>query len=214
MDALREGNKGIRLAFDNGSFGATHYRGKVLPEHLAAFDPQQVSDIPALHQVIRDSVKLFEQICGYKPRHFIASNSPEPREIEKTLKEMGVEYLTRYKIQRYPLGDGRFERQFNWLGKTNSFGQIYLTRNAIFEPSASEIKNTLNDCLEDIEIAFKFGKPAVISSHRVNYVGGIDIYNREKGLDMLDNLLYKIINKWNNVEFMTSDELGSLIKEK
>jgi hypothetical protein len=214
IDALRDKNEGLRIAFDFESFGASHYKGEAIPEHLAAFDPQQESDIPALHQVVLDSVQLFHKICGYEPKHFIASNSPEPKELEKTLKEIGIEFLTRYKIQRYPLGDGRFERQFNWLGKKNSFGQIYLTRNAVFEPSAPQIPNTLDDCLDDIEIAFRWGKPAVISTHRVNYVGGVDINNRDRGLEMLDNLLYKIVNKWNNVEFMTSEELGTLIKEQ
>ncbi len=214
IDALKEGNEGLLLAFDNQSFGATYYKGGVLPEHLAAFDPKAVSDIPALHEVTIEAGKLFEQICGYKPKHFIASNSPEPKELERTLKEIGVEYLTRYKIQRYPLGDGRFEKQFNWLGKKNNLGQIYLTRNAIFEPSAFEIPNTLNECLADLEIAFKWGKPAVISSHRVNYVGGIEKSNREKGLNMLDDLLRKIILKWPDIEFMTSEELGSLIKNE
>lgn len=212
LDALKEGNEGILLAFDNESFGATYYKGDILPEHLAAFDPKQASDIPALHQVTREAGKLFEQICGYKAKHFIASNSPEPRELEKTLKEIGVEYLTRYKIQRYPLGDGFFEKQLNWLGKKNNFEQIYMTRNAIFEPSAPGIQNTFSTCLEDLEIAFKWGKPAVISSHRVNYVGGIELSNREKGLNMLDELLAKIIQKWPEIEFMTSEELGLLIK--
>ena len=213
MDALKAGNKGLRLAFDNESFGASWYKGQTLPEHLAAFDPEKASDIPALHQVTREAAKLFEEICGYKPEHFIASNSPEPRELEKTLKEIGVEYLIRYKIQRYPLGDGKFEKQFNWLGKKNDLGQIYLTRNGFFEPSAPEIINTYNTCLDDIRAAFRFKKPAIISSHRVNYIAQMDKFNRERGLDLLDNFLKEIILKWPEIEFMTSVELGNVINE-
>jgi hypothetical protein len=211
IDALRKGNEGLRLAFDHESFGATYYKGQVLPEHLAAFDPKIPDDIPALHQVAKEAGQLFEIIFGYKPVHFIASNSPEPRILEKTLKEIGVVYLTRYKLHKYPLGDGKYEKQLNWLGKKNSYGQVYLTRNAIFEPSAPQITNTLNSCLEDLEIAFSWGKPATISSHRVNYVGGIDVSNREKGLNLLDKLFSEIIKEWPDVEFMTSAELGDLI---
>ena len=211
-DALKEGNEGLRLAFDNGSFGASWYKGQQLPEHLAAFDPEKASDIHALHQVTRDAGKLFVEICGYRPKHFIASNSPEPRELEQTLKEIGVEYLTRYKIQRYPLGDGKFEKQFNWLGKKNNLGQIYLTRNAGFEPSDSNVQNPIESCINDIHIAFKWGKPAIISSHRVNYIGYLDKNNRERGLNQLNDLLGLILRQWPEVQFLTSVELGDLIK--
>ena len=214
VDALKKGNEGLRLAFENESFGASWYKGQSLPEHLAAFDPEKASDIPALHQVIREAGKLFEEICGYRPKHFIASNSPEPRELEKTLKEIGVENLTRYKMQHYPLGEGKFEKQFNWLGKRNSLGQIYLTRNTGFEPSDANIQNAIENCLNDINIAFRWGKPAVISSHRVNFVGYIDLKNRDMGLNQLDELLKSIMQRWPDAEFMTSVELGDIITDK
>lgn len=214
IDTLKAGNEGLRLAFDNESFGASWYKGQSLPEHLAAFDPEKAFDMPALHQVTRDAGILFEEICGYRPKHFIASNSPEPRELEQTLKEIGVEYLTRYKIQRYPLGDGMFEKQFNWLGKKNNLGQIYLTRNAGFEPSGLNGHNAIESCLNDIRIAFRWGKPAVISSHRVNFIGYIDLNNREMGLNQLNELLTLIMKQWPDAEFMTSAELGDFISAK
>jgi len=165
-----------------------------------------------LHQVTRKGGKLFEEICGYRPEHFIASNSPEPRELEKTFKEIGVKYITRNKLQQYPLGDGKFEKQFNWLGKKNNWGQIYLTRNARFEPSDPNVQNDIESCINDIDIAFKWRKPAVISSHRVNYIGTLDKDNRERGLSQLNDLLKIILTKWPEVQFLTSPDLGGLIK--
>ncbi len=214
INALKAGNEGLRLAFEYESFGASIFKGQLLPEHLAAFDPELASDIPSLHHITREAGKMFEEICGYRPKHFIASNSPEPKNLEKTLKEIGVEYLTRYKLQHYPLGNGKFEKQLNWLGKRNNFGQVYLTRNAIFEPSDSNSHNSIESCINDVNIAFRFGKPAIISSHRVNYIGYIDKDNRERGLYQLNELLKQIIIKWPDVEFMTSEELGDLIKSK
>ena len=67
--------------------------------------------------MINQGLFLFEELCGYKASYFVASNSPEPKITEKDLKENGIEYLTRYKLQKYPLGDGKFENEFNWLGK-------------------------------------------------------------------------------------------------
>jgi hypothetical protein len=61
--------------------------------------------------------------------------------------------------------------------------------------------------MKQIETAFRWNKPAIISSHRVNYCGHIDPNNREIGLSALKNLLDQIVNKWPDVEFMAADEL-------
>jgi hypothetical protein len=72
-------------------------------------------------------------------------------------------------------------------------------------------KDWVNDCLKEIEIAFRWRKPAIISSHRVNYIGFLDPQNREKGLEQLEKLLEKMLRRWPEIEFMTSVELGDLI---
>jgi hypothetical protein len=128
------------------------------------------------------------------------------------LQKIGVKYLTRYKIQNYPLGDGKFEKQFNWLGKSNNLGQIYLTRNASFEPSSDD-SDWVDSCMAEIENAFLWRKPAVISTHRVNYVSNIDADNAASGLVNLDKLLLRIIKSYPDIEFVTSAELGNLIRE-
>jgi len=68
--------------------------------------------------------------------------------------------------------------------------------------------------MSDIDIAFRWKKPAVISSHRVNYIGRLRPENRTNGLKKLEALLQSIIAKWPDVEFMTSVELGDLITNK
>lgn len=211
LKALQQGDKGLHLAFEHGSIGSTSFKNTILTEHLAAFHPETTKDIEYYKEVLKIAGILFEDICGYKPNHFIASKSSEPKVLELTLSEIGVKYLTRYKIQKYPRGNGKFDWQFNWLGKRNKIGQIYLTRNAGFEPSSSSDQHVKN-CLLEIENAFKWNKPAIVSTHRVNYIGFIDGSNREKGLNKLDELLSSIIKKWPNVEFMTSTELGNLIR--
>jgi hypothetical protein len=113
-----------------------------------------------------------------------------------------------------PLGNNTYKKHFRYIGKKNKWGQVFLTRNCFFEPSSwehSRNKDWVNDCLKEIEIAFKCFKPATISSHRVNYVGSLHPENRENGLKKLDLLLKEIIKRWPSVEFMTSEELGDLI---
>jgi len=211
MRALDSKYEGLRIAFDHQSLGASWFKSQRLPEYLAAFDPKTPEEILPYEQIIQDAGNLFHQICGYMPLHFIASNSSEPKSLEKSLKEIGVIYLTRYKIQRYPLGNGKYSKHFNWQGKKNKLGQTYLTRNASFEPSDALGKDWVKSCLAEIEIAFRWSKPVTISSHRVNYLGFIDSTNAFRGLKELDRLLSEIIKKWPMVEFLSSEELGSLL---
>ena len=58
------------------------------------------------------------------------------------------------------------------------------------------------------------GKPATISVHRLNFIGAIHKENRDKSLTLMESLLTKIMEKWPDVEFMTSVELGHLISNE
>ena len=211
LNALRNGNEGLLLAFKHKSFGASYFKGQHINKYLAAFDPKKEEDIPEYKVILESGGNLFEKLCGYKPNNFVASNSPEPRVLETTLKKIGVKFLTRYKIQRYPLGNNKYHYEINWLGRINSIGQLILTRNCSFEPSDLSIKDSINHCLSEISNAFFWKKPAIISSHRVNYVSSISNKNADNGLKLLNTLLSSILNKWPDVEFLTSKELGEII---
>ena len=118
------------------------------------------------------------------------------------------------KKQIEPLGNQKFKTNVRFLGQKNSLNQRYITRNCFFEPSSPGNMNAdewINLCIKEIEIAFRWNKPAIISSHRVNFVGHLDPKNRDIGLKSLDTLLNKITKKWPNVEFLTTVELGDLI---
>ena len=62
-----------------------------------------------------------------------------------------------------------------------------------------------------IEAAFRWSRPAIISSHRVNFCGHIDPQNRRTGLDALAKLLRSIVGKWPEVEFVAAHKIGDLI---
>jgi hypothetical protein len=51
----------------------------------------------------------------------------------------------------------------------------------------------------------------VISSHRTNYIGSLDPKNRANSLEKLEELLRKVVNRWPDVEFITSTELGNIV---
>ncbi|MFN3952781.1 MAG: polysaccharide (de)acetylase [Thermaurantimonas sp.] len=216
----QEKDEGMLEAFRWRSVGASRWNGKEYPNYLGALHPEKKSEIPGLHKMLEDAGRLYEQYMGHKPTCFVAPNAEEPAELETTLKKIGVKTITRAKRRIYPLGDGQFKKEWNWPGKINAHGQVILVRNAFFEPvcfgepDKAHITDWVDRCLKQISIAFFWNKPAVISSHRVNYIGFIEPKNRDKGIRELRRLLKAIIKKWPEVEFMTSAELGELLMNK
>lgn len=218
MRALQNGEISTVLAFQEGVTGIPRIGigGVTIPDYQAAFEIDTLDDLPFQSEVIRTGGKLFEQLYGFKPRYFVPTNGPFNNSLEKDLLEAGIKYINTGKRQREPLGNGQYKVNTRFIGDKNQFGQIYLTRNCFFEPSAMGFEvpqnyDWLNYCLKEIEIAFSWHKPATISTHRVNYIGFLHPENRERGLKLLSRLLKEIIRRWPDVEFMTSVELGDYI---
>lgn len=207
---------GLRFALKHQSFGPTAFNGMSFPNYLGALHPESKEEIAELKRQVLHAGELFESYLGKKPEVFIAPNAEEPIELEEDLQRIGVKYLTRSKKRIYPLGDGEFKKEWCFMGRYNSAGQLYLNRNAFFEPVTwgehEHIDNWVDSCLCDMELAFRWKKPAVISTHRVNYVGSINPDNRAKGLKSLKELILKAQKKWPQIEFMSSKELGDLIQ--
>ena len=59
------------------------------------------------------------------------------------------------------------------LGKSSLPEIVYLNHQIQLQ------NDCVDSCIKEIEIAFKWQKPAVISSHRVNYVGFINQDNAD-----------------------------------
>lgn len=210
LRALQNGNKQALLAFEHGVWS---YDQKDGIGFQAAFDLEFASDLDEQKAIVADGLNLFYKIHNYKAQFFVPPNGPINNELEGTAAKEGIRFISSPKIQNEALGEGLTKKHLRYLGKKNKFGQIYITRNAFFEPSSGNSQEVSN-CLLDIELAFKYKKPAVVSSHRVNYIGGLSIANRDIGLKQLKELLNAITKKWPEVEFMTSSELGNIITNK
>ncbi|MDO9153324.1 MAG: hypothetical protein Q7U47_06410 [Paludibacter sp.] len=199
MRLLQAGNETICKAFEVGvPCVSKDLMGERLPVLRAAFDIDTTDDIAYLKEVISTGLDAFEKLYGYRSKYFIPTNGPFNNSLEPLLKECGIAYIGTGKVQLEPLGNKEYKKHYKYLGKKNQYQQIFLTRNCFFEPNSWEHprdKDWVNDCLKEIEIAFRCFKPATISSHRVNYTGTMHPENRENGLKKLDLLLGKIIKK-------------------
>ena len=181
----------------------------------ASYDVQSIQEEGVALNAVKEGLDLFEKIFGYKSYSFIANNFIWNSKIEDILFQRGVRIIQSMKYQKLPILNSEGKRMLirHYLGSRNKNNQIYLIRNCVFEPSQN-LANKNNDvetCFSEIKNAFFWKKPAIITTHRLNYVGAIDKNNRIKNLQMLQNLLERITQTWPDVEFQTSEELGSLI---
>lgn len=208
MRALQQRDQHTILAFERNCWGFN--RQPEMINYQAAFDLEKASDLNRQHQIITEGLDAFERLHGYRAKFFVPPNGPFNNKLQSTAEIGGLCYLSTAKIQIEPFGGGKIKKHFHYLGKRSKSGLTYLTRNASFEPS-SEGKDWVTQCLQEIKTAFFWKKPAIISTHRVNYIGVHDKNNRFRGLDQLEKLLKRILSTWPDVVFLTSSQLGDVI---
>lgn len=162
--------------------------------------------------ILADGLRIFEQLMGYNSDTFIATNYVWSSKMEETLYKFQIKAIQGSRFQLVPKGnyDG-FRKKLHYTGQKNRFGQTYLVRNAYFEPSLNQSKDWVESTIFEIEKAFQRKSPAIICTHRINFVGFIDVRNRDRSLKMLNELIRRVLSKWPEVEFMNTSELFKVI---
>lgn len=209
---LQNKSKETLLAFENELFGiSTTISAEKRKSYLAAFDFDDLAELKNQKEIIKDGLGLFKRIFGFSSLSFIATNYIWHPEIELYLAEEGVRGIQGGNNHLIPNPGGKVKIVRHRIGEKNSLNQVYLTRNAVFEPSESPSKDWVSSCLKQINMAFKFKKPAVVSTHRVNFIGSIVEENRSNNLHRFDVLLKTILKNWPDVEFHSSSNLVSIV---
>jgi hypothetical protein len=180
---------------------------------MSAFDSSNDLDIESYESIIDEASTLFVKIFGYQSRSFIATTYEWSPKIEPALIRNGIEYIQGAIAQKIPV-EGKPPRLSyrGFQGTRTKHELIRLFRNCFFEPSTRLGYDYVSDCLNRIAIAFRYGKAANICAHRVNFIGTIDKSNTDRTLPEFHKLLSEIVKKWPDVEFITSDQLGDIIK--
>jgi hypothetical protein len=214
MRLLREKNPDALACMKERSWAAINSSGSKTVSYVSAFSFNSFDENVALGEIATDGLNVFEKVFGYRATHFNAPGSPAHTTLEKHLAAGGIKYIDTSFIKKEHQGNGKYAYKFNYQGKQNRYKQLYQVRNCVFEPLMDRKADSVSRTLAEMEIAFKCGKPAVISSHRVNFCGGIDVSVREHGLRELKRLLQSIVKKWPDVEFMAAHELGDLMSNR
>lgn len=179
--------------------------------YTAAFDFWKYEENERFREIIKDGLNTFEEVFGYRSENFTPPGGREHPVIHKSLRENGIQFIDTPLVKKEHEGEGKYKTRINYTGKQNDLGQYFIVRNAVFEPTHDRGVDWVNYALKQIEAAFRWKRPTIVSSHRVNFCGHIDENNRKTGLDALQRLLHKIAERWPEVEFISSDELGRLI---
>lgn len=208
---LKSGQEHINFAFQNKYTGLSNITSKDIKHSIqAALDFDNEYDKWFGIQSIAEGLYIFEKVFGYKSKSYIATNYLWHEDINKVLSVKGVKYIQGVERQNQPSSD----KSYHYLGEVNEHNQIYLTRNIIFEPMLGNKTRYFNSAIKSIESSFRLRRPAIISTHRANYIGAIFEENRDDNLNILNNLLREIVIRWPDVEFMNTQQLGELMEDE
>ncbi|UJP64461.1 hypothetical protein [Mongoliitalea daihaiensis] len=209
---LKNKRKDTLIGFNHEMFAIS---GHIVPEkrgsYLAVFD-EIGHDAKLIEQIISEGLQIFEDTFEFSPKTFIAPNYVWGTMVEEVSKRYGIQSMQGGSSQILPsIQEKKQGVVKNYLGKKSKSGIGYLIRNVLFEPSSDLNKDWVNSALKQIEVSFSNNRPAIIDTHRVNYIGSLNPKNRERGLELLNDLIRRILTKWPDVKFSNSEKLAGKI---
>jgi hypothetical protein len=207
---LQNGDDRFLKAFDLNCFSIDDLSaGNVRSNLMASYDYQNDKELDFIKESINEGLNLFEQVFGFASKTTIAPCYVWNDNIESILNQAGVKCLQSSYVQQKN-SYGQHHRIWQKMGRSNQLNQKYFVRNVLFEPALNKKINWVNNAIESIAIAFFWDKPAIVASHRINYVAGLSGVNRAYNLEQLDELLNKVLKKWPDIEFINSEQLLDL----
>jgi len=178
----------------------------------AAFSFEQTKEIQQFPKILETGIDAFESVFGYQPLAFTPPGRHFPPSLHPLLWDKGIQAIDRAILHKQHLGDGKYKRVLSRTHLNKDTGKVTLVRNVVFEPTDDRGIDWVAYALKQIKAALHWNKPAIISSHRVNFCGHIDPKNRERGLNSLRTLLRKVIELWPDVEFISVADLVKQIQ--
>lgn len=212
-EMLSRKDREVLVALQNRSYAGISSSVRPGIGVTAAFDFWKLDENARFESIIEDGINAFEEVFGYRPVHFNSPGGRENRLIHRFLQKNGIKYLDAPLIKKEHLGAGKYRWEFNYTGKRNELGMIVNVRNVVFEPGEKGRADWVAFAMKQIEAAFRWHRPAVISSHRVNFCGHISKPNRRHGIGALKQLLAAILKRWPDVEFLSSAGMMDLVEE-
>lgn len=215
LQHLREDFPEVRAVFNSSVFGLSgHLFKHSRSSYFEALRATTEKDFQIQEKELRMAVEAFKVNFGMQSKTFIAPNYTWSSRHEEVLADLGVLGLQGAHAQRVPATDGTYRIERHNMGSSNQFGQRYLIRNSSFEPAIRKGEDWKKRIMKAAKIAFAIGAPLVISTHRVNFVGGMDKENRERNLELFKAILLSLLETYPKMEFISSADLIEIILAK
>jgi len=205
---LRAGDDTLKINLANYSLAALGDEASMPGVGFTqAFGISDKSEIKRHREIIADGLQLFEKVFGFPSLTFTPPGQKLHPELYPFVESLGVRGIDKplHCVRR--LARNKVVREFNVLGRRRGQGHVSIVRNVVFEPTNNLAFDSVQLALGQVKAAFRWRKPAIISSHRVNFSGHIDPENRRLGLNALKRLLQGIVQHWPDVQFISADEL-------
>lgn len=212
MEAINSESEKEQLAYNKRAIvwsGSLKDSNPYKKDYFKGFDYESHEEANEVEKVHQDGLSLFKEIFGLNSISFQPQGSVCGNHILRMLDDEGVCLVSGQQL--HPDGYGNYKKTEKVWGSKNQQNQLHWRRNSLFEPVENQNFDWVSKCMEEIEIAFRWGKPAVISSHRVNFIGSIFEENRTKSLKKLEVLLKKVMQKWPDVQFISTAQLAEIM---
>jgi hypothetical protein len=217
MRDLRLGHTQTRLAFAHQFYGLrTKTSSPNQIHYVSAYSPESQGEYDELCQTVADGLAVFKQTFGFRSTSLVACNYVWPQSLEPFLADKGIRHF-QTRLKRFspnPADSGKRSVIRHYTGQINRHLQTFGVRNVLFEPYSNRQRQWVRTALNQIDEAFFFKAPAIICTHRINYCSHIRTDLKGESLRMLSELIKEILKRWPQVQFMTSDQLAELMRNK
>lgn len=210
---LRDNSADLNINLNNASMAGltSHLPGIIFTQAFALTPQLPLNDqLKMQGEIICRGMSDFAEIFGFTSLTFTPPSQVIHPLLYPIAVSQGIKAIDKpYRVIRQ-LGNEKSMLERNRTGVQAGQAHVTLVRNVVFEPSEDAAFDPVKKAMRQIEAAFRWGKPAIISSHRVNYSGHIDPQYRAKGLAHLRRLLDAMTRRWPDLEFLGADELAEL----
>jgi hypothetical protein len=174
--------------------------------------PSRALESKALRAAISEEASLFATCLNEQARVAVATTFVWTEEVEAAWSNAGVDIIITPGV-RYTCRDGtgkpggEDKRIVN--GELSKSGQMYLVRNAYFEPMLGHTPMRLVNITKEHA---RLGRPCLVEMHRINFIGTAE--KCHASLCVLQAALEQLQETFPEMRFMTSLELADAMRTK
>ena len=190
-------------------FGLDHWNKEIGGRWNAAFSYYNGLNMADFRAILQEGVQNFKQAYGYSPTAFTPPAQEFPKKLIQFCSVLGLKAIDRPLLITKSWQRKNQTIQINWQAKGRN--PIRVVRNTVFEPAIKGRLSSIPRVLKDMKSAFKYNKPVIISSHRVNFCGTINPSYRSEGLSNLKFLLKEVKKQHPDIEFISYRDLVGLL---